>query len=364
MLLMETLSLWTIRSLVVLIVVATLLPEVRKDAWWIRACEFPRVQILVLALLALPWILIGERPPALAAVLAAVVAAAALWQLVWVLPFTAVWPRRPSRDGGRPGGAFGVLVANVLMTNRQAARFFEMVERLEPDVLLVVEADRWWQQELELLRDRYPHAIEHPRDDTYGLLLYSRLPLEGGEVRFLISDQIPSIQCRLAVNGRGPQTEWVEFYGLHPRPPAPQESATTSKRDAELLVVARRLAETTGPAVVAGDLNDVPWSWTTHLFGRLSGLVDPRVGRGPYSTFPAARPWLRFPIDHVFHSPELALVELRLGPDFGSDHLPLLVRLALDPEVADEAERTEALEEDREIAERKIRKVEEDLESG
>ena len=83
---------------------------------------------------------------------------------------------------------------------------------------------------------------------------------------------------------------------------------------------------------MAGDFNDVAWSYTTDLFRDLSGLLDPRRGRGLYATFPADYPLLRWPLDHVFHSEALALVEMRRLGDVGSDHFPILVELAAVPE--------------------------------
>jgi hypothetical protein len=79
-------------------------------------------------------------------------------------------------------------------------------------------------------------------------------------------------------------------------------------------------------------LNDVAWSRTTKLFQKMSGLLDPRVGRGFFNTFHAHIPLLRFSLDHIFHSSEFRVRKLKVLADVGSDHFPVFVELSLEPE--------------------------------
>jgi endonuclease/exonuclease/phosphatase (EEP) superfamily protein YafD len=148
----------------------------------------------------------------------------------------------------------------------------------------------------------------------------------------------------------------IEMHCVHPRPPAPTESPSSAERDAELLIVAKTVAAEGRPTIVIGDLNDVAWSATTRLFQKVSGMLDPRVGRGMFSTFHAKHAWLRWPLDHIFISREFTVASLaRLGY-FGSDHFPIHAELCYNPAVATSQTAPEADAGDHEIASHKIAK--------
>ena len=331
-------------------VVATALPLVRSEAWWIRAFEFPRAQIAILGLGAIVGLpaLDGE----LAAPWRAVVALAGIavaYQAWCIRPYSRLARREVEASRRAPGPTtLTLLVSNVLQTNRDAGRLLDLVGREEPDLVLLLETDEWWARATAPLRASHPHVVAHPIGNTYGLLLYSRLELLSPEVRFLVEDDVPSVHARVRLRGGGE----VTLHGLHPRPPAPQENDRSTERDAELLLVAEAVRDARGPVVVAGDLNDVAWSRTTRRFQHISGLLDPRIGRGLYGTFPARLPFLRWPLDHVFHSSDFRLQTLRVLPSVGSDHLPVLVTLSHEPDAAGEQPRPQAdAEEHQEAAE-------------
>jgi endonuclease/exonuclease/phosphatase (EEP) superfamily protein YafD len=312
-------------------IAATALPLVRAQAWWIRWFDFPRLQILAVSAAVLAAYLPFAGGSGLSLAFAALLAASAGYQCYMMFPYTPLCRRQVERARrATPESTVCVLFANVLMENRESAKLKAMIDEMDPDLVLAVEADEWWRRELAYLRERRPHAVEHPRDNTYGMLLYSRLELVGPRVKFLVQDDVPSIHGRLRLRGG----EEVELRCLHPRPPAPQEAAESTERDAELLIVGRELKRLDAPSVVLGDLNDVAWSRTSYLFRDVSGLLDPRVGRGLYPTFHAKYPFMRYPLDHCFHSKHFRLASLRRLDKFGSDHFPMCIALSYEPEAA------------------------------
>ena len=62
---------------------------------------------------------------------------------------------------------------------------------------------------------------------------------------------------------------------------------------------------------------------------RQTGLVDSSRGRGLQSTGPVRPLGLRIPIDHCLVSAGVVVHDKQIGPDVGSDHLPLMVDLAV-----------------------------------
>ena len=85
-------------------------------------------------------------------------------------------------------------------------------------------------------------------------------------------------------------------------------------------------------------------------------LLDPRVGRGFYSSFDSRFFFLRWPLDHLFHDARFRVVDLQRLDNVGSDHFPMYFALELNGTAAQGEEVAEASEDDqaelREMTER------------
>lgn len=336
-----------------LVITVTALPLINSPQWWIRIFDFPRVQIAVLTLVALVLAAVFvDFAWKFKAILLLAVAAALAYQVQMVVVYTSLYPTQ-ARDSQNPDAdnSFSILVTNVRMENEDKEPFHAMVHRLNPDVLLINEPDHEWAASIAKLDGDYPHAIKYPLDNTYGMMLLSKLPLRDGAVNFLVEDNIPSIFAKIIL----PSGAAIDFYGVHPEPPKP--GTDTYERDTELLIIGKKIKETDNPTVVAGDLNDVGWSGTSKLFRSYSGLVDPREGRGLFNTYSVKYPLLRYPLDHVFYSEEFGLISLEKLEDIGSDHFPMLIKLNYAPSTheTDHLEKTNAKENE---------EVRESIESG
>ena len=334
------------------LVLATLLPFWRTHYWWVRGCDFPRLQIGGAAALgAVLGTLAYRRLRPVDRALVASVAGAAIIQGIQIFPYTRAAQEEVLSVPSDGEDELQFLVANVLQYNRETEVLAGFIAERKPDVVLLTETDEWWAEQMAHLEKEYPYVVRQPQENTYGMMLYSKLELIEPEVRFLVKEGIPSIRARMRLrNG-----EEIWFYGVHPEPPGTAtpngEIRGSGPRDVELVVVAKEIERLEKPVLVAGDFNDVAWSHTTRLFKRISRLLDPRVGRGMYNTFHADHALLRWPLDHLFHSDHFALVNFERGPDTGSDHFPIFVTLRRMPEAEVLQEQKPADGEDREHAE-------------
>lgn len=298
-----------------------------RDEWWFRGADFPRLQILALGLFAFFAMLFAIPEWTLTTELLFVgLAAAIAYQLKMVLPYTPIWKKQVQKvkpEQINENQQISLLVANVLTPNHKYHLLLEQINRLQPDVVLTLETDQVWQEALKPIEADYPYRVAVPQDNLYGMHLYSRLPLADTEVKFILSDETPSIHATIRLrSGLN-----VQLYCLHPKPPSPTEAKDSTLRDAELLIVGDQIKDIDESCIVMGDLNDVAWSRTTRLFQRISGLLDPRVGRYFMNTFHADYPLLRWSLDHIFHSTDFGLVEMKRLPHIGSDHFPIYVVL-------------------------------------
>jgi endonuclease/exonuclease/phosphatase (EEP) superfamily protein YafD len=316
-----------------LMIAATVLPLVRSDYWIVRVLDFPRLQITVIFVVIFAAYLWKREDPSLADNLFLGALALSLGYQLWRMwPYTPLHFRQvkhAARQDDRR--SVSLLISNVLETNRDTEKLRRLIRDRDPDIVLLVETDSWWEEQLREVEQTRPHVLKQPQSNTYGMLLYSRLPLVDPQLRFLVQADVPSIHTSVKL----PSGEQIWLHGLHPRPPAPGESTRSTERDVELLMVAKEIEHQDRPSIVVGDLNDVAWSRTSSLFQKISGLLDPRVGRGFYSTFNANWPSIRFPLDHAFVSRHFHLAAFEVLPHVGSDHFPVFARLTLSPSPGD-----------------------------
>lgn len=215
-----------------------------------------------------------------------------------------------------------VMLINVRTENKRYDLVIACINKYRPDLLVVEEVDERWLNELGRLREEYPYVKHEPREDNFGVAMFSRLAINSAEIVYPGGAEVPSVTAQLEVGDRR-----LTVLGTHPLPPG--SPSNFRLRNEQLDAVAKWVRSQTNPVVVLGDLNATPWSYYFRRFVSESGLVDSSKGTGIHATWPAGFFPLRIPIDHCLASPDIGVAGKMIGGNVGSDHLPVIVDLHL-----------------------------------
>lgn len=221
----------------------------------------------------------------------------------------------PAPAAASDGPSLTVVSFNVQVGNPDRPAVIEWVRSLDADVVFLWETSGPWREEFAAAD--LPFLIFEPLQDgtTIGGLVLTSGP---ADVALLDTGDRSSIEVTVSFAG-----EQMVVIGAHPYPPISRRYA--AERDRQLEAVAAHATAVDGPVVVAGDLNATPWS--SALRPLLATLANSMDGKGWVATYPSGLGPLMLPIDHVLHNDAFVTVERRLGPDLGSDHLPVIVTL-------------------------------------
>ena len=211
---------------------------------------------------------------------------------------------------------------NVNTANEQFDLVKHFIIEQKPDVILLMAVNAAWVKALEEIRELYPYQKSEPREDNFGIALYSRLSFATCEIVYLGRAGVPSIVGEFDVEG-----ERLTIVGTHPLPPI--SDVYSAFRNDQIEAVSVYLTSVSGPKILMGDLNTSPWSGHFRRLLATAGLRDSSMGRGIEPTWPTYKMWMRIPIDFCLVSEEVTVVDKRLGEDLGSDHFPVIVDFTL-----------------------------------
>lgn len=304
--------------LIIFFVISPFFPATRIPHWFFRTADFVRLQSLVIQVILLGLFFYFEKNYTVFSWILLIAQVSSIaYQVFKVFPYSSIFPRRRSHDAS--DGHVSILAGNVLQTNSCYPDFLNEIKRFDPDLVLTMESNKDWENGLSEIEKEYPFTVKVPLENFYGIHLYSKNKLDNVEVKYQIEDDKPAIFFEFPTEGNPS----IFFCCLHPAPPSPTENETSKERDAELMLTGKQIRKLDKPTVVCGDMNDVVWSRTTRLFKKMTGMIDPRVGRGFFSTFHADYFFLRFPLDHLFHTRDLYVGKMIRSKNFGSDHFAM-----------------------------------------
>lgn len=299
-----------------LVCTATVIAFLGAKWWPLDLFANFRLQYVTCLLVAVVVLLVGKKW-----LWAGMAGVFALVNVVDILP-AFIGPRGPAASSSR---SLTILLANVLTSNKEYERVRQLVRSSDPDIFAVLEVSETWMNELSSLEENYPHVVSSPRSDNFGIAMFSRIPFEQARIMETGKPPLPSAAARIRIDD-------IPLTLIATHPFTPTRASTARHRNRHLLQLAEHVSDVNGPIIVMGDLNTTPYSPHFKRLLRESGLRDSRCGRGIQGTWQAhLPPFLRIPLDHVLHSPEIDVLDRRLGPYIGSDHLPVIVEFSLPP---------------------------------
>lgn len=214
---------------------------------------------------------------------------------------------------------------NLLAGNEKDPWMDEAIRELNADILVFPEFTPLWRDRLmQAFGEDYPHRVEDPLMNPFGIALWSRLPL--GEQRAIRRFGSFRPQVRVEVQWEGHR---FALFGIHPNKPFPHWSYPLAVNDRKELL--DWLGEEELPVIVAGDFNATPRSpWMDRL--ESLGLVSiyQHTAGSLTTSWPAHRWWspvFGITIDHVFCSQEFVPGSYRTGQRTMSDHAPVVTTL-------------------------------------
>ena len=220
-----------------------------------------------------------------------------------------------------------LLLSNLLSSNRHYQSLLDEVQSHRPDFIVLLEFSPAWQKALKPLDKHYPFQKRIPRNDNFGMALYSKFPLSNIEVNDFAQNGIPSISATAHLYHQS-----LQLIATHPLPPMNANMA--QQQDIQLENLAHFIQQESKQAtLLAGDFNSTPWSPRYQKLINASGLVNSRQGFGLIPSWPVALRFSAFqiPLDHVLVSKNIQTQAIKRLNTIGSDHYPVYVEFGLTP---------------------------------
>ncbi len=252
---------------------------------------------------------------------------ALLTSLVTIVPEYA-----SSRTNGASGDEsckFSMLNLSLGNNSGEPAALPAYLDEIQADFVAIHGASRLGTSQYEQIGKAYGHSVSCSAERNCDLTLFSRHTLAKQPLKDISPDTMPPLLLARAKTAATCQPVTLAVTQLA----WPDGDTKQSEQMIALASTMRRRIETGTHVVLAGNFNATPWSVGLSQFPQWAGL-----SRATYGVFTwPARPITKYavnapafmPLDHVFVSPGLRVVDANRGEDVGADHYPVVTTIAI-----------------------------------
>ena len=209
---------------------------------------------------------------------------------------------------------------NLFASNTEFEKLNLYVSEEEFDIIFFQELTHQWSSELEELKKVYPYHFFLPRNGSFGIGVLSKYEFQELEIIDLVASSYPSIAIDVSY-----KKEILSIINTHPPPPITQGLYRT--RNFQFERINDLISKSSQEVVLIGDLNSTRFSPNFSLLFENGKLRDSREGFGLLPTWHAQFPLISVTLDHALVTDGLEVLNRRVGPEIGSDHLPVIIEV-------------------------------------
>lgn len=193
------------------------------------------------------------------------------------------------------------------------------------DIVFLSETNKNYENILKKIYKNYPYQATCIKNVKCELAILSKLKFDSVNISF---GDLPNSRGEL------PPHITVNFYRYGRRVTIigtriiyPVTPAFARLQERQLRQIAKVVRSQDDAVILIGDFNTTQWSGVFKRFEKLSNLR--RVPNGLRGTWPTSFWPLRIAIDHTFVGGRISSARQILGPDLGSDHLPIVTDVVI-----------------------------------
>ncbi len=216
-----------------------------------------------------------------------------------------------------------IICINLLSSNTEYKEVARFITSEAPDVLVLQEITSRWEAMLEPSLKDYTSRLVVPREDNFGIAVYSKVNISNLKELQFGDSRSPSIRADLFLHDRK-----VSLLAAHTMPPIGY--ANSEIRNHQLSELSTLVSGLENEVVLIGDLNISSFSSHFKKLINSSNLVDSRKGFGLLPTWPTWFYPMQTTLDHCLVSEGIQVKSRKVGRNMGSDHLPIIVEFGME----------------------------------